>query len=143
MLGLVSSAMISFRANSTAITLDYSRSVQQVYLATAKALLANSHNLSVLSHVEDHPFRRTPNLPSWVPDYSVCLDPYPLRYRMRGRWMASGHTPWRMNVTRMDSGLLDGQDIIWATSTKLLSSQTSHTKRIKVEEMHAGLFDTR
>lgn len=108
-LGLASSTMAPFRTNPMAIMPDYNLSVQQVYLATAKALLTTYHNLSVLSHVEDPSIRRTPGLPSWVPDYSVSLEPYPLRYRGKEQWRASGHLPWRPNVFTMDSGLLDVQ----------------------------------
>ncbi|KAJ4988146.1 ankyrin and het domain protein [Stagonosporopsis vannaccii] len=126
-LGLASSAMAPFRTDPAAITPDYSRSVQQVYLATAKALLTNFHNLSVLSHVEDHSIRRTTGLPSWVPDYSVSLDPYPLRYRGRGHWMASGYTPWRMNVPKMDNGLLDVQGcrLGYIDETSILSDESN------------------
>lgn len=108
-LGLASSTMAPFRTNPTAITPDYNMTVQQVYLETAKALLTTYRNLSVLSHIEDPSVRRTPGLPSWVPDYSVSLDPYPLRYRGKGHWRAAGHLPWQLNVFSMESGLLDVQ----------------------------------
>lgn len=125
-LGLASSAMAPFRANPTAITPDYSRSVQQVYVATAKALLTNFRNLSVLSHVEDHSIRRITGLPSWVPDYSVSIDPYPLRYRGGGCWTASGYTPWQMNVPRMDNGLLDvqGHRLGYVDEASILSDES-------------------
>lgn len=108
-LGLASSRMAPFRTNPTVLTPDYNMSVQEVYLETAKAILATCRNLSLLSHVEDASIRRTTGLPSWVPDYSVSLEPYPLRYRGNGLWRASGNLPWRMNSVLMDSGLLNVQ----------------------------------
>ncbi|KAL1642284.1 hypothetical protein SLS61_009774 [Didymella pomorum] len=57
----------------------------------------------------DPTIRRTTGLPSWVPDYSVSIDPYPLRYRGKGFWRASGHNAWHMNVFTMENGLLDVQ----------------------------------
>ena len=74
-LGLANSKMAPFHTNPTAITPDYKLSVQQVYMQTAKALLKSYGNLSVLSHVEDASIRRITGLPSWVPDYSVSLEP--------------------------------------------------------------------
>jgi hypothetical protein len=108
-LGLASSSMAPFRTNPVAIVADYNSSVQRVYTATARALLTTYRNLSVLSHVEDPTIRRTTGLPSWVPDYSVSIDPYPLRYRGKGFWRASGHNAWHMNVFTMENGLLDVQ----------------------------------
>ena len=125
-LGLASSTMAPFRTIPTAITPDYNLSVQQVYLATVKALLTAYRNLSVLSHVEDPSIRRIAGLPSWVPDYSVSIEPYPLRYRGKGHWRASGHTPWRMNVLTMDSGLLDVQGFClgYIDQTSILSDES-------------------
>ena len=108
-LGLATSKMAPFRTIPTALTPDYNMSVQRVYLETAKVLLSTYRNLSVLSQVEDASIRRTTGLPSWVPDYSVSIEPYPLRYRGNGLWRASGYLPWRMSTVTMDSGLLDVQ----------------------------------
>ncbi|KAJ8109359.1 hypothetical protein OPT61_g7514 [Boeremia exigua] len=127
LLGLASPSMAPFRTDPAVITPDYSRSVQQVYLATAQALLTSFHNLSVLSHVEDASIRRTPGLPSWVPDYSVSLEPYPLRYRGSSRWMASSTVPWQMSIPRMNSGLLDVQGcrLGYIDQTSILSDESN------------------
>lgn len=125
-LGLASSSMAPFRNNSEVITPDYNLSAQQVFKATAKALLTTYRNLSVLSHVEDPSIRRTPGLPSWVPDYSVSIDPYPLRYRGKGHWRASGHRAWHMNIFTMENGLLDvqGYRLGYIDQTSILSSES-------------------
>jgi hypothetical protein len=64
-------------------------------------------NLSLLSHVEDPSQRRISNLPSWVPDYSVELDPYPLRYRGPSHWRAAGNFSWEPNIFTMANGELE------------------------------------
>lgn len=126
-LGLASSRMAPFRTNPTVLMPDYNMSVQEVYLQTTKVLLATYRNLSVLSHVEDASIRRTAGLPSWVPDYSVSLEPYPLRYRANGLWRASGNLPWQVNTVTMDSGLLDvqGYRLGFVDQTSILSDESN------------------
>ncbi|KAF3002471.1 hypothetical protein E8E13_005317 [Curvularia kusanoi] len=127
LLGLASPTMAPFRTNPAAITPNYSMSVQQVYMATAKAFLTDYRNLTLLSHVEDPSMRRIADLPSWVPDYSVTLEPYPLPYRGKGHWTASGNLPWHMNTFRMDDGLLDvqGYCLDHIDQTSILSDESS------------------
>ncbi|KAH7086339.1 heterokaryon incompatibility protein-domain-containing protein [Paraphoma chrysanthemicola] len=108
-LGLADRTMSPFRTHPAALTPDYNLSVQEVYTETARVLLASYKNLSLLSHVEDPSLRRIDNLPSWVPDLSVPLDPYPLRYRGPGFWRASGSRKWTPNIPRMAQGFLDVQ----------------------------------
>ncbi|XPT02902.1 hypothetical protein M3J09_012006 [Ascochyta lentis] len=108
-LGLADPNMAPFRTNPNALMPNYNLTGQQVYLETAKALLTSTRNLSLLSHVEDVSIRRTLGLPSWVLDYSVSIDLYPLRYRGPGLWRASGNLPWQMSAVTISSGLLDMQ----------------------------------
>ncbi|KAF2113266.1 heterokaryon incompatibility protein-domain-containing protein [Lophiotrema nucula] len=49
----------------------YNASIQEVFTATAVWILEHSDNLFVLCCVEGEDFQRTPELPSWVPDWSV------------------------------------------------------------------------
>ena len=127
LLGLASQTMAPFRTNPAAITPNYSLSVQQVYMATAKAFLTDYRNLTLLSHVEDSSVRRVADLPSWVPDYSVTLEPYPLPYRGKGHWAASGNLPWRMDTYKMANGLLDvqGYCLDHIDQTSILSDESS------------------
>ena len=53
------------------LTPDYSLSVQEVYTQTAVILLRQLPDLALLGMVEDASLRKTSNLPSWVPDFSV------------------------------------------------------------------------
>lgn len=125
-LGLAGTSMAPFRSNPLAIAPDYNLRLQQVYAVTTKALLTTYRNLSVLSHVVDPTIRRTAGLPSWVPDCSVSIDPYPLRYRRKGYWRAAGHRAWDMNVFAMDNGLLDvqGYRLSYIDQTSILSDES-------------------
>lgn len=126
-LGLAKPTAAPFRRDPITITPDYNMSVQQVYLTATKALLIGFRNLAILSHVEDRSIRRIASLPSWVPDYSVTLEPYPLPYRGKGYWRASGNMPWKMNVFDMDHGLLDvqGYRLDYVDQTSILSDESS------------------
>ncbi|KAI4916550.1 hypothetical protein J4E85_010206 [Alternaria conjuncta] len=88
---------------------DYNLSVQEVFTQTTAVLMSSYKNLSWLSHVEDFSQRRTSGLPSWVPDLSVPLQPYPLRYRGPAYWHAAGNRAWRPDVESMKRGLLPVQ----------------------------------
>ncbi|PVI08298.1 hypothetical protein DM02DRAFT_510487 [Periconia macrospinosa] len=119
-LGLADRNMAPFRTDPTALTPNYNLSVQEVYTEASRVLLTSYQNLSLLSHVQDPSKTLLPNLPSWVPDYSVKLDPYPLRYRGPSYWKASGNMAWKPNIYSMAHGELDVQgyqlDVIDKTS---------------------------
>lgn len=80
-LGLADRKMAPFRYHPSVLIPHYNMTVQEVYAETARVLLSSYRNLSLLSHVEDHSLTRIDGMPSWVPDLSVPLDPYPLRFR--------------------------------------------------------------
>ncbi|RYN74344.1 hypothetical protein AA0120_g12431 [Alternaria tenuissima] len=110
-LGLANKSLSPFRTQPNALIPDYNLSVQEVYTETATVLMSSYKNLSWLSHVEDASQRQISNLPSWVPDLSVSLQPYPLRYRGPAHWAAAGSRHWRPAVTNMRKGLLRVQGI--------------------------------
>jgi hypothetical protein len=106
-LGLADRNSSPFRTQPEALLPNYKRSVQEIYIEVARVLMTSYRNLSWLCHVEDPSQRRVSKLPSWVPDLSVPLDPYPLRYRGPGHWRADGSRKWTPNVSKMESGLLE------------------------------------
>jgi hypothetical protein len=108
-LGLADRNISPFREDAEVLNPDYNLSVQQVYTETARALLSSHGNLNLLQHVQDPSQTRIPNLPSWVPDYTCELNPYPLRFRGPTLWRSSGYLPWKMNVFSLAQGLLDVQ----------------------------------
>lgn len=125
-LGLADRTMAPFRTLPDVLVPNYNLTVQEVYLEVTIALLESYRNLSWLSHVEDPSQRRITNLPSWVPDLSVPLDPYPLRFRGPGFWRADGKQHWAMDVSLMGTGKLKVQgfrlDII--NETSVLNNET-------------------
>ena len=62
----------------TRIVPDYNKTADQVYTDAAWYIINSTHDLSLLTRVEDRQFRKTPNLPSWVPDYVAPCFPTPL-----------------------------------------------------------------
>ncbi|KAI4288281.1 MAG: hypothetical protein L6R35_002457 [Caloplaca aegaea] len=50
---------------------DYTKTVPQVYAEATEYILRNSPSLLALSLVGDKVYKRVPDLPSWVPDYSL------------------------------------------------------------------------
>lgn len=108
-LGLADRSLSPFRAGLAILTPDYNLTVQEVYTQTAQVLLLAFNSLNLLSHVEDPSRRMIQGLPSWVPDLSTSLDPYPLRFRGPSRWTAGGNLPWTPKPTRMLEGFLDTQ----------------------------------
>ncbi|CAO2657858.1 Nn.00g071180.m01.CDS01 [Neocucurbitaria sp. VM-36] len=109
LLGLADRSVSPFRTQPNALTPNYNLSVQQVYTEVAQVLITSYRNLSWLSHVEDPLQRRIEGLPLWVPDLSVPLDPYPLRYRGPGFWKASGNRNWTPDASSMTKGKLKVQ----------------------------------
>ncbi|KAF2681084.1 hypothetical protein K458DRAFT_310422 [Lentithecium fluviatile CBS 122367] len=125
-LGLADRNMAPFRSQPNSLVPNYNLSVQEVYLETARVLMTSYRNLSLLSHVEDPSQTRIPNLPSWVPDYSVKLDPYPLRYRGPSYWKASGNLKWEPNIFSMANGELEltGYHLDTIDQTSILQNES-------------------
>ena len=106
---------------------DYNLTVQQVYTQTARALLTSYGNLTTLSHVQDPSLTKTPDLPSWVPDFSANLDPYALKFRGPSHWRACGNSNWEPNVFTMAQGELDvqGYQLDTIDQTSVLLNETN------------------
>ncbi|KIW69825.1 hypothetical protein, variant [Phialophora macrospora] len=90
---------------------NYETSTRQVYIDAACSLLRTYRNLYLLSHVQDRSLTKIKGLPSWVPDYSVPLLPYPLDIRGNCNWSACGDMKWMppKDVMMLDRGLLPVQ----------------------------------
>ena len=126
-LGLADRNLEPFRNQPDALTPDYNLSVSQVYTEAARSILLSYGNLSLLSHVQDLSTTKVRDLPSWVPDYSVYLDPYPLRYRGPGFWNACGKSTWNINIFSLADNKLDVQGYKLDTihSTSVLSNESN------------------
>ncbi|KIW84644.1 hypothetical protein Z517_00032 [Fonsecaea pedrosoi CBS 271.37] len=73
---------------------NYHTPVRQVYTEAACTLIRAARNLNLLSHVQDRSLTKIKGLPTWVPDYSVPLTPYPLEFRGKCNWSACGDVKW-------------------------------------------------
>lgn len=80
---------------ATTICPDYELPVQDVYTRLMAQLLLAHRDLHMLSHVQDPSLTKLEGLPSWVPDFSVLLAPYPLRFRGAASWSACGDGRWQ------------------------------------------------
>jgi len=125
-LGIADRTRIPFRHYPNVPIPDYNRCVQDVYTETARVLINSHKELSLLSHVEEHSTRRIEGLPSWVPDLSVPVDPYPLRFRGSSVWRASHDHYWISDRPRMAQGLLDvhGYMLGYVDRTALLLNES-------------------
>lgn len=80
---------------ASSIRADYELPVQDVYTRVMAQLLLANRDLHLLSHVQDQSLTKLEGLPSWVPDFSVLLAPYPLRFRGAVSWSACGDARWQ------------------------------------------------
>ncbi len=106
---------------------DYKLPVQEVYTDVTARLMLGHGDLRILSHVQDASHTSIQGLPSWVPDYSVPLQPYPLFFRGKVPWEACGPLEWDPDVEAMKNGRLhvQGWPIGTVEETALLPMETS------------------
>lgn len=128
-LGLAAESKI-FKADSLEpLQPDYNQSVQQTYSQVASSQMISQGDLSLLSHVQDASRTKLANLPSWIPDFSVSLHPYPLLFRGRCHWSACGNEKWEPNIKQMQQGLLHlrGHRAGIVAETALMPNETDDT----------------
>lgn len=119
-----------------AIFPDYKLPVTHVYISAAKYILEHSDNLLLLTCVEGEDFQIIPDLPSWVPDWSVSADTG-LRITGYRQFAAAGtlprkyelHTEFDKHVLSIDAVKVD--DIVDTCETK---------KRLRGHLMSSGLW---
>lgn len=93
--GLANTKTLVCGAPAASVRPDYELPVQDVYTRLMAQLLIAHGGLHLLSHVQDPGLTKLEGLPSWVPDFSVQLAPYPLRFRGAAAWSACGHARWQ------------------------------------------------
>lgn len=93
--GLASTKTLVCGAPATSVRPNYELPVQVVYTRLMTQLLLAHGGLHLLSHVQDPSLTKLEGLPSWVPDFSVRLAPYPLRFRGAAAWSACGNARWQ------------------------------------------------
>jgi hypothetical protein len=89
------------RLGHAAISPNYTLSVAEVYINTAKYILQQADNLLLLTCIEGEEFQTVPGLPSWVPDWSVAK-PLGLRVTGYGSFTASSARARRYSLKVRD-----------------------------------------
>ncbi|KAF2812997.1 uncharacterized protein BDZ99DRAFT_437772 [Mytilinidion resinicola] len=147
-LGLADRKAFPFNTQPKALAADYKLTVQQVYTETVRALLIANKDLDILCHKEDRSRTKIPSLPSWVPDYSVAIKPYPLKFRgvvQMKLWKASGKLSWAPDMAAMNNGLLPVQgyllDVIDNASIMREESQDPVAPWASIVRLALGLDD--
>ncbi|KAK3328228.1 heterokaryon incompatibility protein-domain-containing protein [Cercophora scortea] len=102
-------------AEAPTIKPDYSLPVHQVYTSVTTSLMLSQGDLRLLSHVQDASLTKIPDLPSWVPDYSVVLDPYPLLFRGKCNWSAAGHQTWTPPTAEVAAQMMERDGLLPVT----------------------------
>lgn len=129
--GLADTKTETCGAPATSVRPDYELPVEDVYTRLMAQLLLAHGDLHLLSYVQDPSLTRLEGLPSWVPDHSVQLTPYPLRFRGAVTWSACGDAPWQppSSDEDMKRGILDvqGSKIGIVEDTALLQNETEHS----------------
>ncbi|KAI9767094.1 MAG: hypothetical protein M1840_005883 [Geoglossum simile] len=115
---------------------EYHVDVQQVYTKVSWATMCEMADLNILSLVEDASFRRLQNLPSWVPDYSIAPQTYPLAGSPRAaagkeRWNASDGLSWGVPV-QTDLRLLPVEGIQFDTIVEFAATATEITDQHQI-----------
>lgn len=127
-LGIANKLRSPFIGGHNYIAPDYAMPIEQVFADAARSLMLSYQSLDLLSHVQDASLTKTLNLPSWVPDYTVGLQPYPLRFRGKCHWSASGSLRWEPNVELLKENLLEVQGFYVdnVSETSLLPTQSEY-----------------
>lgn len=93
-LSLADHGRYPFTKGTDPIKPDYSLPVSKIFTQVAWSLIRSYRNIHLLSHVQDQSLTRIANLPSWVPDYTVSIQPYPLEFRGNCDWSSCGDVRW-------------------------------------------------
>jgi hypothetical protein len=80
------------RSPALDIPRDYNLPVSTLYQGTVESIIRSSNTLNILAQVQDPSHTKLPNLPSWVPDFSVGSMPTTLFCSPGQTYFSSGGT---------------------------------------------------
>lgn len=66
-------ALLGLRTEKPLIQPDYSLSVVATYRIATQAIISADNSIEILYHIKDRLYNSVPDLPSWVPDFSIRL----------------------------------------------------------------------
>ncbi|KAF7956400.1 hypothetical protein EAE96_003741 [Botrytis aclada] len=136
LLGLSRKDSLPFTKFTDFRSLDYEMSAREVYTKVAKVLL-QCYGLGILSDVQDS-IASIPNLPTWVPDYSVPRRPLPLSMRGDCTWSASGDLEWKQNSLETEPNSLILQGMLLDT---ICEKVKQHNKSLHPMEFLNGVYE--
>ena len=84
-LGIISAIAARNGLDPPAITVDYSRTVAEVFADAARTIMQASNCVNLVSLAQDPQMRTQPDLPSWVPDFSAPGE-LPILAQQARRW---------------------------------------------------------
>lgn len=117
---------------------DYTKSVQDVYVVTARTIIQATHDLGILSFCPPHK-NRVKRLPSWVPDWSVSVVAPPLDLYPRpsvtttGQWHFLACSETQCQISHIDDTriTLSGVFVDIVDSTLRLQSLSIQSQVVK------------
>ncbi|KAF7945006.1 uncharacterized protein EAE97_005639 [Botrytis byssoidea] len=121
LLGLSRKESLPFTKFPDVLLVDYEMTAQDIYTNVARVLL-RCYGLGILSDVQDS-IASIPNLPTWVPDYSVPRMPLPLSMRGDCTWSACGNLEWKQEFLETDPYSLVLQGILLDTVCEKVKQQ--------------------
>lgn len=84
-LGIVNAAATNQGLNQPAMTVDYTRTVADVFADAARSIMQANSCVNLISLAQDPQMRNQPGLPSWVPDFSAGGE-MPILFQKAARW---------------------------------------------------------
>ncbi|TGO16829.1 hypothetical protein BTUL_0023g00020 [Botrytis tulipae] len=135
LLGLSRKESLPFTKFPDALSVDYEMAAQDVYTNVARILL-RCYGLGILSDVQDS-IASIPNLPTWVPDYSVLRRPLPLSMRGDCTWSACGNLEWKQKFLETEPNSLILQGILLDTVCEKVNQQN---KSLHPMEFFDGVY---
>ena len=93
-------ALLGMVNDAGGISPDYSKSVEEIYMQTAKHIMITNKDLKLLSEVKE--LRPNPELPSWVPNWSISPKVTTLATRNSNgtrRYLAAGESSAKFTVS--------------------------------------------
>ncbi|TGO50066.1 hypothetical protein BOTNAR_0407g00050 [Botryotinia narcissicola] len=136
LLGLSRKESLPFTKFPDVLLVDYEMTAQDIYTNVARVLL-RCYGLGILSDVQDS-IASIPNLPTWVPDYSVLRRPLPLSMRGDCTWSACGNLEWKQEFLETDPYSLILQGILLDTVCEKVKQQN---KSLHSMEFLDGVYE--
>ncbi|KAK6609710.1 heterokaryon incompatibility protein [Botrytis cinerea] len=121
LLGLSRKDGLPFTKFPNFLSTNYEMAAQDIYTNVARVLL-RCYGLGILSDVQDS-IASIPNLPTWVPDYSIARRPLPLSMRGDCIWSACGDMKWNQNFSETETHSLILQGMLLDTVCEKVKQQ--------------------